>query len=214
MSLDLGRLDQVKRLPGGVVQARCPACAEDDHDRSGEHLRIFADGRFGCCIAPKDRAHRQRIFALAGEKETGAFTVRVSDDPVQVLPHSVKEALKVSPGTPGTVAIEEAKAVPTVPSFVELTFGTGGTDFLLPRAYGEEENIHSLHRNSSHTYKLEDLDACVLAVPSQLRMPQLLADGTLMISFDSPERFHWWKKGGQSVAATRAEVEATNKEAG
>ena len=208
MSLDLGRLEQVKRLPGGIVQARCPACAEGGHDRSGEHLRIFADGRFGCCIAPKDRPHRQRIFALAGDKEAGAFTVRVSDDPVPAVPHSVRDALKVFPGTPGTIAIEEAKAVPTVPSFGQLTFGTGGTDFLLPRAYDEEESIHNLHGSSSHIYKLEDLDTCVLAVPGQLRMPHFRADGTLVIPYDSPERYHWWRKGGQSVQATRSELEA------
>jgi hypothetical protein len=35
--------------------------------------------------------------------------------------------------------------------------------------------------------------------------PYLMLDGTLVIPFDSPPRFHWWK-GGQSIAQTRAEV--------
>jgi hypothetical protein len=66
MSLDAAKLEKVRELAGGVVQARCPACAEAGHDRSGEHLRIYPDGRFGCCVHPKDSEHRKRIWALAG----------------------------------------------------------------------------------------------------------------------------------------------------
>lgn len=34
-------------------------------------------------------------------------------------------------------------------------------------------------------------------------IPHLLADGTLVIPFGSPERFHWWKKGGMTPTETR-----------
>jgi hypothetical protein len=37
------------------------------------------------------------------------------------------------------------------------------------------------------------------------RLPFLMADGTVVIPFDSPERYHWWK-GGQSVRQTVAEL--------
>jgi hypothetical protein len=37
------------------------------------------------------------------------------------------------------------------------------------------------------------------------RLPYLLADGTLVIPFDSPERYHWWK-GGQSIRQTVGEL--------
>lgn len=37
--------------------------------------------------------------------------------------------------------------------------------------------------------------------------PRLTPDGTLVIPFDSPERYHWWK-GGQSVLATLRELNA------
>ena len=40
---------------------------------------------------------------------------------------------------------------------------------------------------------------------SVLPVPYLLSDGTLVIPFNSPERYHWWK-GGQSVRQTRAEL--------
>jgi hypothetical protein len=37
------------------------------------------------------------------------------------------------------------------------------------------------------------------------KLPYLTPGGTLVIPFDSPERYHWWK-GGQSVSETLAEV--------
>jgi len=47
------------------------------------------------------------------------------------------------------------------------------------------------------------------------RLPYLSAGGDLVIPFDSPERYHWWKVDGErlSVAATRAEVEERMKHA-
>src|SRR5262245_6075703 len=62
MSLDLNKLEKVRELANGVTQARCPACGESGGDRKGEHLRIYSDGRYGCCVHPKDGAHRKRIF--------------------------------------------------------------------------------------------------------------------------------------------------------
>lgn len=39
------------------------------------------------------------------------------------------------------------------------------------------------------------------------RLPHLTVGGTLVIRFDGPERFQWWK-GGQSVKRTVEEVRA------
>ena len=78
MSLNLEKLEKVRKLTGGVVQARCPACAEGGNDRSGEHLRVYPDGKFGCCVHPKDRDHRKRIFALAGIRERQEIRVKVA----------------------------------------------------------------------------------------------------------------------------------------
>lgn len=68
MALDINKLQMVRHLGNGSIQARCPACAESGGDRSGLHLRIYADGRYGCVVNPgKDgELHRRRIFALAG----------------------------------------------------------------------------------------------------------------------------------------------------
>ena len=78
MSLNIQKLENARKLEGGIVQARCPACAEGGHDRAGEHLRVYPDGKFGCCVYPKDREHRKRIFALAGSRERQDIRVKVA----------------------------------------------------------------------------------------------------------------------------------------
>jgi len=78
MSLNLNKLEKVRHLANGNIEARCPACAEGGHDRKGEHLLIKSDGRFGCCANPKDREHRKRIFALAGDTAPRSIKVKVA----------------------------------------------------------------------------------------------------------------------------------------
>ncbi len=79
--LDLSKLEKARRLAGGIVQARCPACAEAGRDRAGEHLRIFPDGRFGCCVAAGEKEHRRRIFALTGIKTPRSLMLRQPASP-------------------------------------------------------------------------------------------------------------------------------------
>lgn len=78
MSLDVKKLEKVVDLADGVKRARCPACAEKGQDKKGEHLRIAADGKFGCCVFPGDREHRKRIYALAGERGPRGIRVKVA----------------------------------------------------------------------------------------------------------------------------------------
>ncbi len=61
-SLDLDRLEKVRHLPGKVT-ARCPACAEEGRDHSGNHLVIFDKGKFTCVA---DGSHRQSVWRLVG----------------------------------------------------------------------------------------------------------------------------------------------------
>lgn len=68
MSLDFSKLECVKALADRTIAA-CPACREQGHDKKGDHLVIWPDGKFGCVSNPEDGAHRSRIFALAGEKD-------------------------------------------------------------------------------------------------------------------------------------------------
>lgn len=66
--LDLYRLEKVRHSVGKIT-ARCPACAEIDGDRKGNHLTIFLSGKFACAANPGDSEHRRRIFALVGTIE-------------------------------------------------------------------------------------------------------------------------------------------------
>src|SRR5215475_12637565 len=99
MSLNVTKLEKVRELANGTLQARCPACAESGGDRKGEHLRVYADGRFGCCVHPKDGEHRKRIFALAGDREPRSFTVKVATASSPTESRSVKNALVDPVGT-------------------------------------------------------------------------------------------------------------------
>src|SRR6266850_2742164 len=78
MSLDGTKLRKVRELASGGLQSQCPACAEAGQDRTGEHLRISPEGKFGCCVFPGDSEHRKRIFALAGDHGPKAIKVRVA----------------------------------------------------------------------------------------------------------------------------------------
>lgn len=62
-SLDLSRLEKVRHLPEGKITARCPACAEDGRDRTGNHLAIFPSGKFACIADP---GHGRRVWELVG----------------------------------------------------------------------------------------------------------------------------------------------------
>lgn len=69
--LDFKKLRNVRPHPtkDGAHEAQCPACCEEGSDRSGNHLMIFADGRYGCVVCPEDTEHRSRVFALAGRDD-------------------------------------------------------------------------------------------------------------------------------------------------
>lgn len=85
MKLELDKLENLRSC-GGKWIARCPACAEAGHDRSGNHLCVFDDGRFGCVANPGEagQEHRKRIFALVGDRgctSPPCVTMRVRPSP-------------------------------------------------------------------------------------------------------------------------------------
>jgi len=224
MSLDVAKLEKVRELAGGIVQARCPACAEGGGDRKGEHLRIYPDGRYGCCVHPKDGEHRKRIFALAGVRKPGTFALRLKTPPAMTAALSVRAVLTASASrTLRTPVSESEKGVPGVPTPPADDFRTGRTGIFKSRAYAREDspNVHT------PVYMCKDLESGVLPVlsvpgvgvaepPSDSgeRVPFLTAGGTLSIPFDSPERYHWWKPPHdqrQRVATTWNEVKERMK---
>jgi len=67
--LDETRLEKVRHR-GERIICRCPACFEQEHDKTGNHLSIHPSGAFACVQFPGDEGieHRKRIFALVGVK--------------------------------------------------------------------------------------------------------------------------------------------------
>jgi hypothetical protein len=75
--IDINKLEKVKHQSSGRIVARCPACAEDGSDKTGNHFFMSQDGKFGCCIysGPEGKDHRKRIFALVGIKDSNLGTL-------------------------------------------------------------------------------------------------------------------------------------------
>jgi hypothetical protein len=223
MSLELAKLEKVRELAGGIVQARCPACAEGGNDRAGVHLRIYPDGRFGCCVYPKDGEHRKRIFALAGVRgklpflAPGNYKLRVQTPSALPAGQSIKADLAAR--TPRTAITDLVSPVPSVPSSPVDDSRTPRTANLKSRACAREESSTANICREDFQERLEDLKSAVravrispIAVVAGERLPFLTAGGDLSIPFDSPERYHWWR-GGQSVAQTLIEVQERMKNA-
>jgi len=107
VSLDLSRLENVRKRIGKIF-ARCPACAEQNHDQKGDHLAIFPDGSFACIANPgkEGHKHRQRIFTLASDpvlRKRGACVVRVRRPAGAKLPQVAGTVVDLSQlGTAGT----------------------------------------------------------------------------------------------------------------
>ena len=80
--LDTSKLENVRERNGKTTSA-CPACREDGRDRSGEHLVLFEDGKFGCVAYPGDdadaRNHRKSVFRLAGVQSKRAAQTAKSE---------------------------------------------------------------------------------------------------------------------------------------
>ena len=66
--ITIEKLQNVRQREDGATLARCPACAEAGNDKNGDNLLIYPGGKFTCLAHQEDAAHRQRIFALAGER--------------------------------------------------------------------------------------------------------------------------------------------------
>jgi hypothetical protein len=217
MSLNKQKLQNVRDLDGGGLKARCPACAEAGQDRKGEHLRISADGKFGCCVFQGDSQHRKRIFALAGEHAPKEIRVRVS------APKTIQSVQLDLLGRLGQVFSNPTDGQDKTAQEVG-TSGTGDqkscacsndepeSDRYIHKLIGSEQPVPSVPVEKAVQSRAES-ETAVPTVPvlpgrgnAPAELPHLLSDGTLRIPFNSPERYHWWKAGGQSLRETLAEL--------
>lgn len=68
-------LENADKLPDGSVRGRCPVCALDGRDRSGNHLRIYPSGRLHCAVDPDHWREAKRLLGLdGGPQERREFT--------------------------------------------------------------------------------------------------------------------------------------------
>lgn len=69
MALDPKKLEKGFDHMDGTVTYRCPACAEQGHDKKGNHLFIKDGERYGCIMfqGTAGAYHRKRINQLAGD---------------------------------------------------------------------------------------------------------------------------------------------------
>ncbi len=219
MSLDRTRLERVVELGDGLHRARCPACAEAGGDRKGQHLRLYRDGKFGCCVHPGDKEHRARIFALAGDHRPKSIKVRTESarefGARQIeLPGWLTSQSAKPDGTDGVAQVE----LPETRHQQERTARTGELELkedLLDQNRTLRTTQYSLYiAKEQNVSVLKGFSGPVRDVRFEKgRLPCLTAAGDLVIPFDSPARYHWWD-GGQSVTETRAELQERMKEEG
>ncbi len=72
MILELSKIESLKRGAKGSYVGRCPACAQDGRDKSGNHLIIYANGKYGCAANKEDKEHTNLIYQLIGKNSTGS----------------------------------------------------------------------------------------------------------------------------------------------
>ena len=128
-----------------------------------------------------------------------------------------------------TAGSESEKGGPGAPTPPAEEFRTGRTGIFKSRAYAREDSPVVV---DAPVYTCTDLESAVLPVlsvpegvegeaeqpptPAGEHLPYLTPGGTLVIPFDSPERYHWWKPPHDQrlrVKETLAEVKERMKHA-
>jgi hypothetical protein len=83
--IDISKLQNVHHQ-GDRIIAACPACNEEGRDlKNRNHLSILKDGRFNC-VVDDSKAHRQRIWGLAGDGSGNAefAVIQPQEPPVEI----------------------------------------------------------------------------------------------------------------------------------
>lgn len=120
MPIDVTKLTNSVRKDGKTV-ARCPACAAQGGDATGNNFVVFADGKFGCVAFPKDKGHNRLIFQLVGVPNAEPEVYRV---PVRRVTHAPPKILKIvgrlGRGMTTAPAAEAVKTTSTQPERSEI----------------------------------------------------------------------------------------------
>lgn len=60
----LSFLENAVAKAGGIVEGRCPVCALNGGDRSGNHLRVYPDGRVHCIVDPEHWREARKLLGM------------------------------------------------------------------------------------------------------------------------------------------------------
>lgn len=208
MGLQIDLLEKARTIGGERIQARCPACAESGGDTKGEHLVVYPNGSFGCCIYPGDKQHRRQIFALVGKKKSiPVITVRKASRDQPARQWTSVSVTMTLPAPPTAANPDSELPVPCVPEMKSGNrlppAGTLGTLISYSRAHTGREGI------TCAPYTGGSGVLPVPSVPEQSPKPFIDSSGGLVIPSNSPARYHWWK-GGQSVDETLRELRSSD----
>lgn len=91
MSLDLNRIENLKRIDDEKSVGRCPACAEKGRDRKGNHLFLHESGAFRC-VVDNSKEHKQDINRLAGRGR--GYSASVPITPFKADPRKIRSVYK------------------------------------------------------------------------------------------------------------------------
>lgn len=147
MSLDLRKLQGLRPCGAGRWRAACPACREMERDTAGDNLSIWADGRFHCWAHPKDKEHRQRIFALAGDRERR---------PLEVIPRGTPRPRRAGPETVGTglsdsfTSADSASPSRAPSNSYNTDFPHSSLDYRTPQQYEDQRAAMTQPTNAAH----------------------------------------------------------------
>lgn len=151
MPLDPAKLVNV-RTAAGKTTAQCPVCASNGKDQKARnHLVVFADGKFGCCVDNSPEHYRQ-IWLLAGDGNSGEHaTQEQAPEPKVELDRTWPESSLA--GLLLDHSYWEGRGVPA--SVLEplrggvATKGQMGGRYVLP-VFGDDGLIHGFTGRSLH----------------------------------------------------------------
>ncbi len=193
--IDQTTLQNVK-VKSGYITAKCPACAETECDKKGNHLIVYDSGKFAC-VQHQGKAggeHRKRIFALVGVSSglklpPKMFAVTTTN--LKIHKKSVLNEENYNLGREGRFFSYSQE----VPSKFSIN--------IFKKVETPVPAVPNGTKGDCHTTPAKSIDE------TDWPQPYIDKNGTLVIPLNSEPKYHWWN-GGQSIRGTLRELGASD----
>ncbi len=93
ITIDLGKLDNVRPNGDGSWQAACPMCRNEGSDKTGNHLRVYPSMAFSCAKYKDDRYHNRGVLVLAGTASIGDIGPTIIQQPSLEIETNYEESI-------------------------------------------------------------------------------------------------------------------------